>query len=236
MSNSSNPIVDAFSTLIERSSVRDHDDLERHFRCAVDRLISKGIVHLGPDHNLGGNGLTVRSRLILERMGFSVKAGREDLEDLIVDVPKFAAPSIPLVLEVKSGKAPSPTREQLRQLDYWVFEVSGESNIRRRGIPTPKRRNMSYEWIGAIQPPLIHPSPHKGIFIYNGPLAVTFDKRSRPMLSPNEAQFACMRSFCVISFPCLLSWETACAKSSAIAKEFWTEVQNCMGELRYFDE
>jgi hypothetical protein len=224
--------VDAIEALVKESNLRNYDDLQGQFKQAIDCLVRKGKVQFGPDHQLGGDSLTVRVRLILEDMGLTMGDEREKLEDLVVKVPAFATRSVPLVLEVKSGKAPNPTRGQLRQLDDWVFELSGEAQI-RKNVYEKVDPYRTYTSPGAIPPRPSHPTPHKGVFLYNGPLGQPFDQRRIPMLSQNEAQFAQIRSFCVISFPCLLSWSVACDESSQAVQEFWGRVQTCTGELEH---
>jgi len=237
MTSSSDEVADTLATLIVKSKIENYDELLRQFRHALENLAQKGVVKFGPDYKLGGDILAIRVQLILSTMGLSVTSGRESLEDLIVAAPKFAANSYPypLVMEVKSGKWPSPTREHLRQLDDWVFELSGEGEIRRSGLEK-YQPNRSYVSIGAIQPAPTHPKPHKGVFVYNGPLSKPFDQRPHPMLSKNEEEFSVKRSFCVISLPCLLSWASACKKSSELVEQFWFQVQTCMGELGHFND
>ncbi len=225
-------ISDAITALVEASKVRSFDKLYEQFEDAIYGLVQKEVVHLKSDYQLGGRALEIRVRLILEGMRLIVRNGRNSTaEDWIVDVPSFALNSMPLVIEVKSGrKGVGPTQENLRQLDDWVFELSGEDKIRKRGY-IKQDPNRSYKTKGAIQPLPTHPSPHKGVFLYNGPLDTVFEQRKTPMLSPNEKQFAEKRSFCVISLNCLLSWSAACKESSEILKDFWHRVQACTGEL-----
>lgn len=230
----------ALSTLIRKLVAEDYAILQEDaFKEAIDGLVGKGVIQLKKDHALGGPALELRVRMILQEMKLLVREGRrENLEDLVVAVPDFAKPSIPLVVEVKSGKAASPTRGDLRQLDDWVFELSGEAEIRKNvNVYEDQDPNRTYEWPGAIQPrppQPRHPSPHKGVLLYNGPLGKPFDQRPIPMLGQNEAQFAQKRSFCVISFPCLLSWSAACNESRQTVQEFWARVQECTGELEHY--
>ena len=234
MPHSKDGITDALAELVEASQLRDYEELQCRFGRALDELVQRGTVRLGPDHELGGDGLTVRVRLVLEEMGLTVRVGREKLEDLVVSVPDFAEPSIPLVVKVKSGKQPGPSRTNLRQLDDWVFELSDESRVRKLGIQNQGHRR---NWLskGAVQAAPIHPTPHKGVLLYNGPLGQPFEDRATSILNANETEFAIARSFCVISMPCLLSWALGCAESPNVLETFWSEVQSCMGELSYLE-
>lgn len=232
MTHKSENIGESIAALVEMSTVRNFDILYDQFQHAMYGLVQKRIVHLKPDHKLGGKGLEVRVRLILEDMGLTVCDGREkNLEDLVVPVPDFAKPSIPLVVEVKSGrKQLGPAREALRELDDWVFELSGEAKI-RKNVYEKVDPNRTYFSPGALQPRPSHPNPHKGVLVYNGPVDQPFEERPSQILGPNEKEMAENRSFCVISLPCLLSWLGACKKSQEAVREFWDRVLVCHGEL-----
>ncbi len=70
-------IIKAFSTLIRESAERDYDILQDAFKAAIDGLVGEGVIQLKPDHALGGKGLEVRVRLILQEMKLPVRDGRE---------------------------------------------------------------------------------------------------------------------------------------------------------------
>jgi hypothetical protein len=200
-----------------------------------------GKLHMNNGYRLAADELVTWVQCTLKEMGLSARIGRPKLEDLVVDVPEFAADSCPWVVEVKSGAKVNPNIRNLRQLDDWVFDLSGERRIRRSSLELGKGKpNVSHRYIGAIQPAAVHPTTHKGVLIYNGPVGMPLNQRPRPMLGKNqgenELKFADVRSFCVISLPCLDSWATACAISPTALKEFWSSVQICMGELEHYRE
>lgn len=232
MPGATDTITDGLATLVQTSGFRGYEDLQNRFKLALDNLAERGIVQLGPDHQVGGHALEVRVRLLLAEMGLTVSIGRGSLEDLVVSVPDFAQPSIPLVVEVKSGKQDGPDTADLRQLDDWVFQLSGEAAIRRLGIEN-QGRARNWRDLGALQSGPVHPSPHKGVLLYNGPVGRPFSERASTILQPNQKEFALSRSFCVLSMPCLLSWASGCAASPPLLRTFWLEVQSCMGELRH---
>ena len=132
--------------------------------------------------------------------------------------------SASLVVEVKSGKSLSPTREHLRQLDDWVFDLSGESRARywsNSPINVPDFSSSAFR----------HERPHKGVLIYNGPVTEPFDDRPAEWLSHNELQFALLHDFCIASFQTLLEWRSAHAASRPVARWFWRALHGTSGVL-----
>ena len=186
-----------------------------------------------PDYTLGGTELQARVREIFESIGLSVGEGPTDREDLILNAPDLKEPTIPIIVEVKSGNKTRPNHSHLRQLDDWVFDVSDEGNVRRKGILNQGRKR---NWLsrGAEQASPLHSNPHKGLLIYNGPLDVPFEDRPQPILDEHTRKLAEKRSFCVMSMRSLLSWAGACQNSEIELAEFWKNVQMSMGELDEF--
>ena len=151
------------------------------------------------------------------------RPGRDGMEDLVVDPPNGFSPPKPLVVEVKSSRKPNISRDDLRQLDDWVFELSGEEDARKHGIGVPGA--IITQGLGAVGR---HPTPHKGVMVFNGPLTVPFDLRTGS-LGANEEEFARKRSFAIIPSATLL----ACAKAIDARRdrrsEIWSAIHVCEG-------
>ena len=179
---------------------------EKGINGVIDSLIDDDRLLFGPDHQLGGRWLESRVRCIFREMGFTVEKGPVGFYDAVVKPPGGWKPADPLVVEIKSGKSPSPAREDLRQLDDWGFELSGEEAVRKGKAVAPG--NIITQGLGGSR--YSHPTPHKGIMIYNGPLGKCFADRSPGdgWLGANEKEFAEKRAFCIASLPCVLEWFT----------------------------
>ncbi|HUT88940.1 MAG TPA: hypothetical protein VMY37_05565 [Thermoguttaceae bacterium] len=219
----------AIESVVQSINV-SYDELLSAFRTQLDELARTGQISLGEDHCLASWALEVRVENIFGEMQFAVLKGRKDMEDFIVQPGTDSKPPKPLVIEVKSGKQSSPDRSSLRQLDDWVFELSGEEEI-RKGV-----KKLDMHWVTENQVMLMprgqHPTPHKGVFIYNGPVGTPFINRPETWLGENERLFAEKRDFCVISLECLLSWYESFASDVDTCRRFWAEVHATRGVLR----
>jgi hypothetical protein len=221
-------VREALAAVLSKSGPLMYDECLKAAKDASDELAQQGLIRLGEDRNLGGWALEVRVKLLLTELGFDVQAGRPGLEDFIVPPPGGFTPDRPLVLEVKSGKASGPDREALRQLDDWVFDLSGEAEI-RHGI-------VRYEFYGhggsvMASPRATHPTPHKGVLIYNGPLGVPFHSRLPTWFEPDKEAFAQARNFCVVSLGRLLEWHGRVLVDASIKPVFWQEIHRTAGVL-----
>jgi len=215
----------ALNALTATHSYQDILDLADRI---LDELAESGALALGPDHRLGGRGLETRVRLLFAQLGWSGSKPSTIDADFVVTVPSGFQPDRPLVIEVKSGKGVAPDRNNLRQLDDWVFELSGEDAARKRNIvaaPAPSRGQLSP--VAAR----VHPNPHKGVFIYNGPLGTEFTQRPSTWLGPNEIAFAGKRNFCVLRLETLIAWVLVCVTDEK-RREFWKAIQDTAGILR----
>ena len=105
------------------------------------------------------------------------------MEDFVVKSPFDYEPSKPIVLEVKSSRKQHISRDQLRQLDDWVFELSGEQEARKYGLQGKGGIDtlafVSHGMVTRESRPRYHPTPHKGVFIFNGPVGTPFNKRNK---------------------------------------------------------
>ena len=195
----------------------------------IDSLSKVGIVSLGNDCHLTGEALEFRVRQILEKMGFEVEEGRPNLEDIVVKSDDLE-PNKPLVIEVKSSKSPSPKRENLRQLDDWVFDLSGEDMARKEGLGGGfDFKAMAFG--GMLSERHSHPTPHKGVMLFNGPVGLSFEERPTQWLGHNEEEFSIKRNFCIISFKCLLNWLDAYKKDETVKNVFWKLIHATAGVL-----
>jgi len=210
-------------------------DIYRVFKTEVARLCEEGLVAFENDYTLSGFGLECRVKNLFKELNFEIQSGRDGFEDFIVKPPNGFEPSKPIVLEVKSSRRPNISRDQLRQLDDWVFELSGEQEARKHGL----------KGVGGIDPlaivssgmltrkskPQHHPTPHKGVFVFNGPIGEPFEKRKSKCLSPNDEDFVDKRDFCVIPFDVLIDWLAKCKKDPEIKHGFWNKVHTTSGLL-----
>jgi hypothetical protein len=118
----------------------------------IERL--RTALHGCPEFMLQGKALQWKVRLILNDLGFVVSSpreGRESLEEFVFTNP-HADPDRPVVVEVKSRPAEYEHRlVPLRQLDDFVFELSGEQEIRLEGLRSrPKKSGTVYREFGGI--------------------------------------------------------------------------------------
>lgn len=218
---------------IAGSTSSKYDDILDLVNDELRDLVRQGIVGYGADHILAGDALEARVRQLLEGMAFVVNDGRSDLEDFVLPVPAGFKPDVPVVLEVKSSKkSASPNRDDLRQLDDWVFELSGEEKARKEGL----RLGMGHlqamqDYRIVYSPPVNHPTPHKGVMIFNGPNELPFDQRRPNWLGANEEQFAIKRNFCIISLESLVAWSSKYAVDPKSTLAFWQAIHATAGVL-----
>ncbi len=129
-----NRIFDNFRKAIEKElSELNSLELEKVlsvFQNEINKLLGKGVIPIGPDYNLSGIALEYRVKDIFRKMGFDVKSGPPKLYDAIICPSAKLKIKKSIVLEIKLSKSVSPTRTDLRQLDDWVFELSGEEIAR----------------------------------------------------------------------------------------------------------
>ncbi len=201
------------------------------FESELKQLRKDGSLAFAADYLLANKPLEWRIMELLQDLNLIVNPGRDYMEDLVVHPPGDLLPKKPLVVEVKSSsKSSSPSRDDLRQLDDWVFDLSGEESARKSGLQADP---LEFELFGGMASPRsYHPSPHKGVFIFNGPLETPFENRPKVWLNSNEEAFAIKRDFCIISFHCLICWHEKSQQDMSISKVFWEEVHKTCGVLR----
>jgi hypothetical protein len=128
---------------------------------------------------------------------------------------------------VKSSRRNGPGLSELRQLDDWVFRLSGEEKARKDGLSSPSRIITG----GFGGGPVHHPSPHKGVFVFNGPLGKPFSDRDEKWLGPNELDFADSRNFCMLRFETLLNWSRLIEQGTVSLQEFWKLLHHTVGTM-----
>ena len=74
-----------------------------------------------------------------------------------------------------------------------------------------------------------HPSPHKGVLVFNGPVRTRFDQRSVQCVAPNDQEFVEKRNFCVIPFSVLISYARRCSEDRSVIGELWQLVHTTGG-------
>ncbi len=193
------------------------------------KLAESGRLKLGADKDLAGESLEVRVFLLFQSMGLDIRRGRPSLEDFVVEPPAEAKTKHPLVIEVKSGRKSSVSRDDLRQLDDWVFELSQEEIARKQGLGGGFDP-LAMETQGLVSLKHHHPTPHKGVLVFNVPVGTPFDQRTSDCLSPDELTFARKRNFCVIPIKHLIDTSEIIAKGEKSATDFWESIHESLGE------
>jgi len=201
----------------------------------LECLCGEGAITVGPDYSLTGLGLECRVKELFQKVGFEIHRGRDGMEDFIVNAPPNAKPTTPLVLEVKSSRKPHVVRDELRQLDDWVFELSGEQEARKHGLGgkggVDHLAFVSWGLVSRQSQRVFHPTPHKGVLVFNGPIELPFSKRASDCIGPNDRDFVYKRNFCVIPFQILLGYCEGCMGDPAKMHELWTLIQSTAGTL-----
>lgn len=233
---------EAIEDSIRKTDKPQLTEVDKATREQIWRLCEEGFINLGNEHALTSFGLECRVKQVFESMKFDVTPGRDGMEDLIVPVPDgFQPPSgrphRPLVLEVKSSRKLYISRDDLRQLDDWVFELSGEEKARKHGLGggggIDYMAIVSHGMLTSGSRPAFHPSPHKGVLVFNGPIGTPFSARTTRCLGPNEEEFAYRRDFCIIPFDTLLKYLEECQKDTSVNKEVWNQIQSTAGLLSF---
>jgi len=223
---------DAIDAYIKRNPDESLDSLSRNINRILRETSESGRLILGNDKDLVGVSLEIRVFHLLTNIGFSPTRGRAGFEDFIVPVPNGVKIKRPLVIEVKSDRKPYIQRDDLRQLDDWVFDLSKEDVARKSGLGggIDPMAMLSH---GMVSTKHSHPSPHKGVLIFNGPVGQPFTSRVDSPLSNDERQFAEKRNFCVITFGHLVELEDSVRTGRASLTEIWDKIHATEGEFFY---
>jgi len=210
-------------------------EINKIFETEMASLCEEGTLNLGNDHSLTGFALECRVKNIFKELDFEIHKGRDGMEDFVVNPPIGYEPSKPMIIEVKSSRKQQISRNQLRQLDDWVFQLSGEQEARKYGLPGKGGIDTlavaSSGLLTRKSRPRHHPTPHKGVFIFNGSIQTSFNKRNSNCLSPNDEDFVNSRDFCILPFNVLVDCSKKYASDSQIKKIFWEKVHKASGTL-----
>ena len=213
---------------IQRTDHPVMHEVERALQRELRQLAADGLVEFGEDHTLTGLALECRVKQLFETMGFRIRTGRDGKEDCVVECPDGAEPATPLVVEVKSSRNPNLSRNDLRQLDDWVYDLSGEDVARKHGLGGGADM-LSVGTHGMFTTLQRHPSPHKGVLVFNGPVGTPFDQRAAQCVAPNDQEFVNKRNFCVIPLSVLISYARRCSEDRSVIGELWQLVHTTGG-------
>jgi hypothetical protein len=196
----------------------------------LEVLTENGLLDLGPDIGLTGKSLEIKIKLLFSSMGFDINNGRNGFEDFVISPTEGMKPRDPLVLEVKSSRKPNISRDNLRQLDDWVFDLSGEEKARKHGLGGGFDA-LSFATNGMLSQPKKHPTPHKGVLIFNGPVGLSFENRPPTSIGYNEYDFMNKRNLCVIPLNVLQDYFIKFQDRPEIKDILWEKIHKTIGEL-----
>jgi hypothetical protein len=195
-------------------------------------LTDNGYLGLDPDPHLTGYSLEIRIKRIFISLGFNITRGRVGFEDFIVHPFDGAIPKEPLVLEVKSSRRPKISRDDLRQLDDWVFDLSGEERARKQGLGGGIDIDpLALVTKGMVSSPKRHPSPHKGVLIFNGPVGVPFGDRPSSCINENDIDFIEKRNLCIIPINILPTYFDEFQIIPQVFNALWVFIHFTIGQL-----
>jgi hypothetical protein len=206
------------------------------FEAELRGMLLSGIVSFGSEYKLRDDDLEAYVLYVFRNMGFQPQEGDPGEWDLVVSpFDESLEPQKPVVIEVKSSGKKSPTLDNLRQLDDWVFDLSGEEEARKKGLGG-QATLTSIATRGLYIDTYHHPSPHKGVMVFNGPSGQSFEVRYRDWLEERQRKFAQKRNFCIISLECLISWYGKCISERAVVRDFWESIHSTCGIMPFFGE
>ena len=209
-----------------------YENVLKEIEKTLEVLSETGKIELGPDENLRGTPLEIRTRLLFEKMGFDIRQGhRSNLEDFIISPPTDAENNHPLVLEVKSSNRPNISRGDLRQLDDWVFDLSGEEKARKEGLGGGLDTKAILSQ-GFFTTKRRHPTPYKGVMIFNGPIGINFSERNSICFDENNREFIEKRDFCIIPLSVLIDYVKAFGEDKTIRLILWECIHKTRGMLK----
>lgn len=221
-------LISAINTYVGNHPEKTFSEVSNAIGKELNRLSESGSLALGNDKDLTGESLEIRVFLLLRDMGIPIDRGREGLEDFVAKAPENTTPNIPLAIEVKSNRKPCVTREHLRQLDDWVFDLSQEEMARKKGLGG-KSDPVAMIHGGLMTTTHHHPTPHKGVLVFNAPVGMLFEQRISSPLGPDEIDFAIKRNFCVISIDALISASESIQQGHKNVLDIWQKIHETCG-------
>jgi len=120
--------------------------------------------------------------------------------------------------------------DDLRQLDDWVFDLSGEAQARRQGLGGGFD-GLAMLMQGARTRRHRHPTPHKGILVFNGPVGTPLSQRTITCLHSNDLAFVQTRNFCIISLAKLMESVQNIQANTLAPGNFWDSLHATAGEF-----
>jgi len=218
---------------LEKHNDISFEELESWFEKKMEILVNDGKIFYRNEEFLGGNALEIKVRHILKQIGFKITYEKNiDCDGIIRHNDDFKLKK-PVVLEIKSGKSNSPSRTQLRQLDDYIFELSGEEKARKEGLgETGLKFDPLHNIYGhglVKQKKLYHPSPHKGLMIYNNTEGTFFKDNFLFELGYNEKEFSIKRDICVLSYKEFLDFSTLIMKNEMQLEDLWNLIHKTSG-------
>ena len=227
-------LLEALESHIKSKPGEELAVVSRAIQQELRRLAELGLLSLGADKNLTGESLEVRVFLLFKAMGITITRGRIGFEDFVAKPPSGATTNLPLVIEVKSDRKPSVKRKDLRQLDDWVFDLSQEEVARKKGLGGGPD-GLSIGTGGWFTSTHHHPTPHKGLLVFNAPVGVAFDQRKSAPLSEDVLAFVQKRNFCVIPIQELTAIEAAIREKRYSVLAVWKALHETCGILSQSD-
>jgi hypothetical protein len=219
------------SHVLSFASPPPYEDLLKEIVATLESLSEKGAIVLGHDKDLTGKALEIRTRLLFRGMSFDIHAGRSALEDFIIPPPPDTQRKDPVVLEVKSSRKPHIGRDDLRQLDDWVFDLSGEEEARKEGLGGGPGRGLAVVTHGLMSDKTRHPTPYKGIMVFNGPIGTDFSERRDNCFDENDREFIEKRNLCIIPLKVLIDYLATFQKDEGTRLVFWERIHKTAGTL-----
>lgn len=131
--------------------------------------------------------------------------------------------------DVVADRKPFVQRDQLRQLDDWVFDLSREDIARKHGLGGGLD-SLAIATQGFASHRRHHPTPHKGVLAFNGPVGMPFAERNSP-LSSEELDFAVKHGFCVMPFGHLVEAGAQVRRGELSPVQLWERIQLSEGEF-----
>ena len=167
--------------ILSQEGISNFSKAEKFLTTQLRLLQKNSQLNLGDDKDLAALSLEIRVQRLFESVEFDIRPGREGKEDFVIVARENDTPNNNLVVEVKSGKSGQIALMDLRQLDDWVFDLSGEEQARKHGLGG-NADVLALASAGMFTSKSHHPTPHKGVMIFNGPLGIPFPERSGPIL------------------------------------------------------
>jgi hypothetical protein len=189
---------DHLCNILLENEIKTVSMAEKFLKKELELLLKNGTLELEEDMILSGFSLELRVQELFNQKGFNIKKGRRGKEDFVIIFTNDTSIKTNIVIEVKSARQQQLKLDNLRQLDDWVFDLSGEEKARKDGLgggfditacATDGRMSTRHK----------HPTPYKGILVFNGPVGTSFSDRPMSMLHDNQVKFVEKRNFCIIS-------------------------------------